>query len=115
MSNFFIHTAKRGSTCRYQNGAQLLELCVEADMFPCMFLRRLLEQVPWTCNKNVRQTNIATFATATMAVLPLHLCFLDCCTTARLLCALAMPGLMSLSPTPFLGAIFSTFTTSPMY
>lgn len=37
---------------RYQNGAQLLELCAEADMFPCMFLRRLLEQVPWTCNKN---------------------------------------------------------------
>ncbi|KAA6417933.1 MAG: hypothetical protein FRX49_12091, partial [Trebouxia sp. A1-2] len=29
---------------RYQDGAQLLELCAEADMFPCMFLRRLLEQ-----------------------------------------------------------------------
>ena len=84
-------------TCRYQNGAQLLDLCAEADMFPCMFLRRLLEQVPWTCNKNVRQVNIAY-----LAVLPVHLCFLECCTTARLLCALIMPVLTSLYQPHFL-------------
>ena len=96
ISNLLVHAAKLGITRRYQNGAQLLDLCAEADMFPCMFLRRLLEQVPWTCNKNVRQANITTFATASMAVLPLHLCFLDCCTTARLLCALIMPVLTSL-------------------
>lgn len=53
--------------CRYRNGADLLELCAEADMAPCMFLRRLLEQVPWTCNKNVSSIfiqRVIVFATS---------------------------------------------------
>lgn len=43
------------SACRYQAGADMLELCAEADLSPCVFLRRLLEVEPWRCNKQVQQ------------------------------------------------------------
>ena len=32
----------------------MLELCAEADLLPCIFLRRLLEVEPWRCNKQVQ-------------------------------------------------------------
>ena len=42
------------SAGRYQAGADLFQLCAEADLLPCIFLRRLLEVEPWHCNKQVQ-------------------------------------------------------------
>lgn len=33
----------------------MLELCAEADLLPCIFLRRMLESELWLCNKKVWQ------------------------------------------------------------
>ena len=44
---------------RYQAGEDMMELCDIADMPPCMFLRRLLEQPPWCFSEQVNMTYLS--------------------------------------------------------
>lgn len=50
-TNHIVKNAASQYARRYQAGADMLELCAEADLLPCIFLRRMLESELWLCNK----------------------------------------------------------------
>ncbi|KAL3158521.1 hypothetical protein ABBQ38_010749 [Trebouxia sp. C0009 RCD-2024] len=50
-TNHLVKNAASQYARRYQAGAEMFQLCAEADLPPCIFLRRLLESDLWLCNK----------------------------------------------------------------
>ena len=61
----FHHKMLAFHSHRYQAGEGMLELCDDANMPPCMFLRRLLEQPPWCFSEQVNTPCFPVCKTAT--------------------------------------------------